>query len=380
MAMPGNHLRLVPDAQESTLPVELLDSSDLVEEQGKEQVGEYVLEEMLGKGGMAEVFRARRRGVKGFERVVCLKRVLPSLAGNAEFVAMFAKEARLAARLSHPNIVQVHDLGEHEGSLYMTMELVRGRDLLAILRACAARRVPMPPEAAAYVLRDVCRALSAAHEHHDDGGAPAPIIHRDVSPQNIMIGDDGVVKLVDFGVAKALFEGGDQTRAGVVKGKFSYLAPELLEGARASTQSDLFSAGVVLHEALTGARLFLGKTDVDTLHRVRTLPIAPPSHIHPCVPPELDHVAMRALARDSRERYARAAEMAAHLEMYCAKRGFGSKDLVRFVSGLFAPESGATGRAPVSAVEDDVERRRRSLAKTIVPLSERVPADSSGEP
>jgi serine/threonine protein kinase len=299
------------------------------------QFGNYTLVSQLGRGGMAEVFKAKVGGAQGFQKTVCVKRILRQHLEDQHFVDMFVNEAKISARLSHPNIVQVYDLGEIDGEFYMAMEFVHGRDLLRVMRSHGIDGAP-PPPVCAYIAREMCKALGCAHDHVGENGQRQPIIHRDVSPQNVMISYDGVVKLVDFGIAKAL-EGAtmEETRTGALKGKFAYMAPEQLDGQKASAVTDIFSVGVTLFEMLTGRRLFKGNTDYDTLVRVKTQPVPPPSELNPQVPPELDKICAQALQRDPMQRYQRASHMARDLEQFCGKIGFTSEDMKEFMLHLF---------------------------------------------
>ncbi len=297
--------------------------------------GNYLLVSQLGRGGMAEVYKARLAGVQGFQKTVCVKRILHRHGEDKHFIDMFVNEAKISARLSHPNIVQVYELGEVDGEVFMAMEFVNGRDLLRVMRAVATDGPP-PPPVAAYIAREMCRALACAHDYVSENGQRQPIIHRDVSPQNVMVSYDGIVKLVDFGIAKALAAATvEETRTGALKGKFAYMAPEQLEGQKASPLTDVFAAGVTLFETLTGRRLFKGPTDYETLNRVKTQPIPPPSLINPKVPPELDQIVATALQRDPAKRYQRAAQMARDLEQFCGRIGFTTDDMKEFMEKLF---------------------------------------------
>lgn len=313
--------------------------------------GPYLLEARLGQGGMAEVFHARVAKAHGFEKELCIKRVLPRFRARPELLALFIREAKIAARLSHPNVAQVFDLGEVDGAFYIAMELVRGPDLATVRAACEARGWAMPPAAAAYVAREVLRALEYAHELTAPDGTPSPVVHRDVSPHNVVLGASGVVKLVDFGLAKMLEEEGLRTRTGVIRGKVAYLAPEQAAGGRASTLSDIFAAGVVLFEMLANRRLFRGTSDYDTLMRVRSMPIPAPSSINRAVPAALDQIALRALARPTGERYPRAAQMARDLDRFCAQAEFGAAEMKRFLAGLSPSVLRATQAPPEEPAE-----------------------------
>ncbi len=306
-----------------------------------QRFGQYTLTARLGRGGMADVFRARREGAAGFERTVVVKKILGGHTEDPAFVEMFINEAKIAARLTHPNIVQVHELGEENGEFFIVMEYVRGRDLLRLLRALAEQSPEspaVPPLAAGYIAREVCRGLGHAHELTDEQGTARPIVHRDVSPQNIMLSYDGHVKLVDFGIAKALDTMKDETRTGALKGKFAYMAPELLEGQSPGAQADIFSTGVVLHEMLTGRRLFKGPTDYETLQKVQNQRIPAPSQWNRKVPPELDAIVLQALDRDRARRYARAAHFARDLDVFLQAQRFTVEDMAELMARIFPVE------------------------------------------
>src|SRR4051812_22233079 len=275
--------------------------------------GKYLLVERLGRGGMAEVWKAKILGPAGFQRTVVVKRILPHLAEDPHFVQMFVSEARLSARLSHANIVHVYELGDVAGEYFICMEYVRGRDLVSVMRAHLMRAIP-PAGLGAFVVREICRAHAYAHGLTDDDGRPLRLIHRDVSPSNVMLSFDGSVKLLDFGIAKALSEASEnKTQTGTLKGKFGYMSPEQVEGKEIDHRTDLFAAGIMLHEVLTGRRLFKGQTDIQTIAMVREANIQPPSTFNPQVPPELDRVCMKALARSLDDRFQRCDEMAFEL-------------------------------------------------------------------
>jgi serine/threonine protein kinase len=276
-------------------------------------LGKYRLVCQLGQGGMAEVWKAKISGPADFERTLVVKRILPHLARDPSFVEMFVAEARLSARLCHPNIVQVFELGHVDGEYFISMEYVHGVDLLAVRRAHLNLGLSIPVGLSAMVMRDVCRALGYAHGLADEYGSPFGIVHRDVTPSNIMVSYEGAIKLLDFGIAKAS-DSGNRTRSGILKGKFPYMAPELIEGSACDGRCDMFSAGVVLHEMLSGKRLFRGDTDMATLALVRNCNVQPPSAHNPNVPVELDQICMRALARDPKERFATCDDMARQLD------------------------------------------------------------------
>ncbi len=320
--------------------------------------GKYELVQRLGNGGMAEVWRARIRGPAGFSRGVVIKRILPHLARDQSFVSMFISEAQLSAKLSHPNVIQVFELGEVDGEYYIAMEYVRGRDLGAFTREHIERRGPLPPAVCAYVIREVSRALAYAHEFRDEDGHRIRLIHRDVSPSNVMISNDGTIKLLDFGIAKALAESGDRTQTGTLKGKFAYMAPEQLEGDEFDHRADLFSAGVILHEILTGRRLFRGNNDLQTIALVKSAKLDPPSAFNPAVPAELDRITMKALARDADARYQSANDVANDLDEVVHELKGGAHLVAKLIGELSAGE----GRPGLLAGAADPDSEPRALA------------------
>ncbi len=270
-----------------------------------EEFGPYVVHEQLGLGGMATVHRAETQGIAGFSKQVALKRMLPNVAADAGLVRSFIREARLASHLRHANVAQTYDLGKVGETYFIAMELVPGRNLREILKHCSAVCGPMPVPIALNIIAQICDALDYAHNLCDDSGVPLGIIHRDVSPANIIVSEGGVVKLIDFGIAKAAARTGMHTMTGTIKGKFSYMAPEYLMGS-IDSRADLFALGVIAHELLANRPLFQGRDDMDTLYRVKDMPILAPSRINPKVPPELDAVVMTALDRDPDQRWQRA--------------------------------------------------------------------------
>jgi serine/threonine protein kinase len=261
-----------------------------------EAFGPYLVYEQLGSGGMARVDRAELAGIEGFHRPVALKRMLPHIAANEDMVKAFVREARLASHLRHANVAQTYELGKVEDVYFIAMELVTGPTLRAILKHCAQTTGPMPVQIALNILNQICDALDYAHNLCDETGQPLGIIHRDVSPSNIIVDEAGVVKLIDFGIAKAS-GAGMQTMSGTIKGKFGYMAPEYLVGS-IDARADLFAVGVIAHELLTNRPLFSVADDMETLRRVRAMPLQPPSARNPNVPGEIDDIVMTALSRD----------------------------------------------------------------------------------
>jgi serine/threonine protein kinase len=276
------------------------------------QLGRYQLMEPIGRGGMAEAWLAKLVGAFNFERVVVIKRILPHLCTDREFVRMFVAEARMCARLHHANIVQVFELGDCDGQLFMALEYVDGVDLARLM---TATRAPMPPGLCALAAYEICRALAYAQSVTNERGRRLSIVHRDISPSNIMLGYDGQVRLLDFGIAKALGAVSDvRSVMGNLKGKLGYMPPEIFDDKPFTHRSDLFAVGVLMHELLTGQRLFVAPDRVQTIQLLRACHVAPPSHHRRGVPAALDRVAMRALARRPEDRFADAEEMMAALE------------------------------------------------------------------
>lgn len=257
--------------------------------------------ERLGQGGMASVHRAEMPGVEGFRRSVALKRMLPHAAINRDLVDAFVREARIASYLSHGNIAQTYDLGKVDNTFFIAMEFVAGRNLRQILGSFGASGAMLPVPVALKIVTQICEALEYAHDLPDESGRPLGIIHRDVSLSNIIIADTGVVKLIDFGVAKAS-GAGMRTRGGKLKGKCGYMAPEYIRGS-IDARADLFAVGVIAHELLTLRPLFAVRDERHTLQRVLTKPVEPPSRFNPAVPGEIDEIVMAALARDPGERW-----------------------------------------------------------------------------
>ena len=265
------------------------------------KVGRFRVLSHLASGGMAEVLLAAADGVEGFTRPVVIKRVLPHLANHAEFRRMFVDEARILSRLRHSNLVAVEELGEEGEGLYLVMEYLHGEGLDSIVRVQRERTVRMPPALAAYIVAEACAGLHAAHEHRDIADRPLEIVHRDVSPQNLFITYDGNVKVIDFGIAKAVNRE-TKTETGTVKGKFAYMSPEQIEGAEIDRRTDVFALGVVLHELLTGQRLFQRPNHLEIVRAICLVPTPPPSRFDPSVPDVLERVVMRALSKSRAER------------------------------------------------------------------------------
>ena len=270
--------------------------------------GRYQLVERLALGGMAELFLARVTGDHGFAKTVVIKRILPHLAADHHFTQMFIAEAKITARLAHPKIAQTHRLGREEGQLFIEMEYIDGLDVLAMLRECAHRRVRMPAEVSVFVIKEVLDALDYAHRLRDDSGHPFNVVHRDVSPSNVLVSRRGNVKLVDFGIAHAAQQE-QHTQAGTLKGKYGYMSPEQITGMGVTAKSDLFSVAVVLAEMLMGRRLFAAPNELDVLLMVRDVNLSRLERYGAHIPAELGTILRRCLRKAPEERFAGAGEM-----------------------------------------------------------------------
>jgi len=311
-------------------------------------VGELELLYRIAFGGMAELFAARRRGTS---QVVALKRILPELAGDRVFVDMFLDEARIAATLDHPNIVKVEETGSAGGQHFMVMELLVGRDLAAVTRVLRDRTETMPEAAAIRIIGDAARGLHHAHQMSDAGGEPLRIIHRDVSPRNVFLTTGGVVKILDFGIAKAR-DRLSITRTGTVKGKFPYMSPEAIRDEELDRRTDIFSLGVLLWELTTGQRLFTGATDYEILRRVLNRPIPRPSEVVPGYRPELEAVVMRALAKQRDRRYPTAAALADDLDRVAEPPASAVAELLaQLFPGIVVDTAAESGSQPVTRAD-----------------------------
>ncbi len=282
-------------------------------EQQPRIVGRYAIYGEIASGGMATVHLGRLVGQVGFSRTVAIKRLHPQFSKDPDFVSMFVDEARLAARIQHPNVVPTLDIVALDDELFLVMEYVQGEALSKLIRSARRANQMVPPRVAMSIIAGALHGLHAAHEAKSERAEPLNIVHRDVSPQNIHVGTDGVARVLDFGVAKAAMRV-TTTREGQMKGKISYMAPEQMRGKGVDRRTDLFAAGVVLWEALTSKRLFDGNDPGEILTKLLNEDIPPPSSVEPSLNPELDALVMRALQREPDRRYATAREFAIVLE------------------------------------------------------------------
>jgi TonB family protein len=306
-----------------------------------DRFGQYEILERIASGGMAELFRARLSGAEGFRKIVAIKKILPHLSGDEEFLTMFADEAKLAAQLSHPNIVHIFDLGRIDsGGYFIAMEHVEGRDLRSILHMVRETGLKVPVPLAVSIAAKVASALDYAHRRRGDDGESLHIVHRDVSPPNILVSTNGDVKLCDFGIAKAASKV-SRTESGALKGKLPYMSPEQAWARPVDQRSDIYSLGSVLFEMLTGRKLFSGDSELGVLEKVRAGEVVPPSTENSDVSPALDALVLKALAREPDGRYVTASEMLRDLEavLRSYEPAPSSSDLAVYVRHLEAEDS-----------------------------------------
>jgi eukaryotic-like serine/threonine-protein kinase len=320
------------------------------------KLGNYELLLRVGRGGMATVWVARERAqATKDDRLVAVKVMLTELADENEFIKMFLDEVRLVRSIRHSNVVDVYDVGEHDGMMWMAMEWVEGESLHTVIAEAGKRRA-IPPELAVRIIADAAAGLHAAHELRDLDGSPRGVVHRDISPHNILIGTNGIVKLVDFGVAKAVGRISEATRAGQLKGKFGYMSPEQALGKGVDRRSDIFSLGIVLFELTTSRRLFRGEHDIETLRLVISGAIPKPTAIDSKYPAELERIVLKALERNVSARYQTAAELEHDLRAYLkAER-------------LIVPQSGVAGILK-RVLGDRIEQRRKAVRASLKALS-----------
>src|SRR2546423_15562424 len=301
--------------------------------------GKYTLIDRIAVGGMAEIFLARQAGLEGFEKTIVIKRIRPHLSKQMSFVKMFLNEAKLAAQLNHPNIVQIYDLGKISESYFIAMEYIFGRDMRRIIPKADTMGIPFPMVYALKIASSVCEGLYYAHQKVDLYGNPLNIVHRDVTPENIFVSFDGTVKVLDFGIAKAANQI-EQTRAGEIKGKLSYMSPEQCMGKMLDCRSDLFSLGVVLYEWLTGFKLFTGESEVAILKSITEGKIYAPSYFKSDIPEQVESILMRALEKDREKRYQTAWDMQYDLDQFLSQYEFTPSNihLSNFLKQLFFDE------------------------------------------
>ncbi|QRN99801.1 protein kinase [Archangium violaceum] len=301
--------------------------------------GKYLLLDRINIGGMAEVWRGKMFGAGGFERLVAIKRILPNIAEDDEFISMFIDEAKISVQLNHANVAQIYELGQISNSYFIAMEYIPGKDMRAIFDRCRKKGEPAPVPLVAFVVAKMCEGLDYAHRKKDNLGRDLNIVHRDISPQNVLLSFEGEVKVIDFGIAKAAGKA-TKTQAGILKGKFGYMSPEQIRGMPLDRRSDIFAIGVCLYEMLTGERLFVGDSDFSVLEKVRKAEVPPPSTYNRRIPEALEKIVLKALARDVDERYQYANELGDDLQRFLitSESIFGRKDLMQYMKSTFAED------------------------------------------
>ncbi|MEO8699906.1 MAG: serine/threonine-protein kinase [Kofleriaceae bacterium] len=344
-----------------------------------EEFGPFRVYERLGIGGVATVHRAVHRGVEGFRKAVALKRLLPHLVQTPSIVEAFVREAQLASNMQHDNIAQTYELGKVGKTYFISMEFVPGPTLEQIMKHSQAVAGAIPVPVTLGIVMQLCEALDYAHKLADPSGKLLGIIHRDVSPPNVIVSNTGVVKLLDFGIAKVQNDTNPNvTGANVVKGKFNYIAPEYLQG-QLDHRADLFAIGVIAHELLTGRRLFDGDNDFETWTKVLTQPIQPPSRWTTQIPPDLDHIVLTALQRDPAERWQAAGAITTAIAN--AARGPGAiathAEILDWVHWAFTQKTPLDSQ-PVSKVIDTLAEP--STAETVLSPRQRLELDAASPP
>jgi len=315
--------------------------------------GRYIIVDPIAVGGMAEIYRTRLAAAKeGPDRIIIIKKVIANLSQNSEFLQMFEEEIKITVGLTHPNIIQIYDYGKVDDQYFMAMEYVEGKNLRQFVKRLADMKSMFSIDMSCHIISQVCHALAYAHSYKDRmSGKSLGIVHRDISPQNVMISYDGAVKLFDFGIAKAK-SASEATRAGVIKGKPSYLSPEQINGEELDGKTDIFALGIVLWELLTAKRLFVAETDMGVLRLIQSAKIEPPSTFNPAVPQALDAIVLKSLTRDKHKRYQTSEEFQRDLHkfLYSFNPSFNPADLSYYAQELFKGE-----------IRDDRERLTKYL-------------------
>lgn len=343
-------------------------------------LGRYELLLPIAKGGMAQVWAARLRGSRGFQKLVAVKTILAGAVDNTRMEQMFLEEAQLASQIHHPNVVGTLDLGEHEGVLYLVMEWVEGEPLSSVIaKAAASGGVPLA--IGVNLIGQACQGLSAAHDLHDDNGALLGLVHRDVSPQNLLVTYSGTAKLVDFGIAKATSKASGLTEAGEIKGKFSYMAPEQVRGLALDCRTDLFALGILLYAITTGRHPFRGEHPAQTVQNICSeRPPTPPSAFMSNYPPALEQVVLKALAKDPDQRFANANAMLTALEqaMPGPLEASFEKQVAEYLKQLFGSRP-SERRAALRHAQEVADRVRTESSSSIsVGTLRAIAIDQSG--
>ena len=330
-------------------------------------LGRYELLIPIAQGGMATVWAARQKGSRGFQKTVAIKTMLPTLSEDPQFEQMFLDEAALAAKIHHPNVCEILDLGEQDEILYIVMEWIDGEAISIVHKAARKAEQQLPLRLAMRAVMQACAGLHAAHELRDENDIPLELVHRDVSPQNILVTYDGIVKLVDFGVAKAVGRGGGETNAGQLKGKVPYMSPEQARGADVDRRTDIFAMGIVLYKLTTGLHPFMGENDLVTMKNIISRPLLPPRMKNPGFPIEIEQILVKCLQKDADKRYQTMAELGLAIERALANMGIAEDDLGAYVRQLMG-DRGAKRRAAIrDAVRQADERFATGVHQAVVP-------------
>ncbi len=325
--------------------------------------GRYYLLRHIATGGMAEIFLSKQIGLEGFEKLLVIKKILAQYAENQEFINMFLDEARLAAKLDHPNVVRIYDLGKQGNSYYIAMEYIAGEDLRNIMKKISQKGQLIPIQHTLHMISSLCEGLDYAHKKKDPSGKPLNIIHRDVSPQNIMVSYEGSVKILDFGIAKAANQS-TETEAGVLKGKYAYMSPEQAKGKKLDHRSDVFAVGILLFEMLTNHRLFKAGNQLDTLRKLVYEDIPSPQKFNPNINDKLSEIVMKALEKDVEKRYQTARDFQNDIEEYLAQEQLisSSTKTSQFMQELFSEEL-----KNLQLLEQKIEEEQKEVLATDLP-------------
>lgn len=343
-------------------------------EKPKASVGQYYLMEKIAQGGMAEIYKGLSYDLHGLKKTVVIKKILPHIAASKEFIDSLIDEAKIAVNLSHGNIAQTYDLGKVGDDYFMVMEYVEGKSLSLIHKRCLACSKLIPIQFLCHFISEALAGLDYMHRRTDEKGHPLHIVHRDISPQNLLVTYSGTVKIIDFGIAKAAFKIAT-TDSGILKGKFSYMSPEQARGDPIDHRSDIFSLGIIFHEMLTGKRLFKTDDTRETLRNVRRAKAEPPSSFRGDLPDELDRIVMKALSKDRRHRYAFASDMRDDLMKFISSAypGFKASDAGEFVSDLFRDEISK------GAEEEDMKTPQMIIDHTSSALTDESQFEETGQ-
>lgn len=340
--------------------------------------GHYFILEKIAQGGMAEIFKGLTYDFSGLKKFIVIKRILPHIAANQEFINMLIDEAKIAVRLNHGNIAQTFDLGKVAEDYFIVMEFVEGRTVSQLFKKSVALKESLPIPMACYILSEICQGLDYIHRRQDERGEHLGIVHCDISPQNVIVGRSGTVKIVDFGVAKAVSKLSERDR-GILKGKFAYMSPEQTEGIFVDERSDLFSAGVMLWEILTGRRLFKKKTNAETIDAVNTMTVYPPSAYRNEIASELDEIVMTALAREPNKRYATAHDLSLALTKFNLKyfSQFKPGEIGALMARLFEDEDNTSDLFNEKTHREESTAHDSDPAPRAYPEEDRTPSEDT---